>query len=62
MISLFQSENHADILEVTQKAQKNSNKEIPDPENHLPASMSKVYVFKHAAISSDSQLCSDIAR
>lgn len=60
MISLFQSENHADILEATQKAQQ--NKEIPDPETPAPASMSKVYIFKHAAISSDSQICSDIAR
>ena len=66
MISLFQSENHADILaaetEAALKAQQKINHEIPDPETHLPPSMSAKYIFKHAAISSDSQMCSDIAR
>lgn len=66
VISLFQSENHADILEAETeaalKAQQKNNHEIPDPEAHLPASMSAKYIFKHAAISSDSQICSDIAR
>lgn len=59
MISLFQSENEADIINA-QKAQ--SIQEIPDPETPLPPSMSKAYIFKHAAISTDSQACSDIAR
>lgn len=60
VISLFQSENHADILKATEK--ENSNREIPDPETPLPPSMSKVYIFKNFAISSDSQACSDRAR
>lgn len=60
VILLFQAENHADIIEAT-KAQ-NSKQDIPDPETQLPPSMSKVYIFKHAAISSDSQVCSDNAR
>jgi hypothetical protein len=37
-------------------------REIPNPEKPLPPSSSKLYKFKRAAISSDSQACSDIAR
>jgi hypothetical protein len=55
---LFQSENDADI----KKATTNAQVDIPDPATPLPQSMSKVYIFKHAAISSDSQMCSEIAR
>jgi hypothetical protein len=58
---LFKAENDADIIEAT-KAQSNKQPDIPDPETPLPPSMSKVYIFKHAAISSDSQACSDSAR
>lgn len=60
VILLFQAENHADIIEAT-KAQ-NNKQDIYDPESPLPPSMSKVYIFKNAAISSDSQVCSDSAR
>lgn len=37
-------------------------KRIPNPESPLPPSASVLRTFKHAAVSSDSQLCSDIAR
>ncbi|KAG5682722.1 hypothetical protein PVAND_012056 [Polypedilum vanderplanki] len=39
-----------------------NGRDIPDPEKPLPPSSSKLYKFKHAAISTDSQECSDIAR
>lgn len=35
---------------------------IPNPELPLPPSPSVLHTFKHAAVSSDSQICSDIAR
>lgn len=58
VISLFQNENDSDIM----NAQKVQNiQEVPDPESP-PPSMSKLYIFKHGAISTDSQACSDIAR
>lgn len=37
-------------------------KVIPDPDKPLPPSSAIEYKFKHAAISSDSQACSEIAR
>ncbi|CAG9802534.1 unnamed protein product [Chironomus riparius] len=39
-----------------------NKRNIPDPEKSLPPSSSQLYTFKHAAVSSDSQACSDIAR
>lgn len=39
-----------------------NKRNIPDPESPLPPSSSQLYTFKNAAISSDSQACSDIAR
>lgn len=42
--------------------QRQQQKEIPNPEHPLPPSHSKLFKFKHAAISSDSQTCSDITR
>lgn len=41
---------------------KKSRRHIPNPEVPLPPSHSVVHTFKHAAVSSDSQACSDIAR
>lgn len=38
------------------------NKIIPDTEKTLPPSTSPVFTFKHAAITTDSQACSDLAR
>lgn len=35
---------------------------IPNPEIPLPPSHSVLHTFKNAAVSSDSQVCSDIAR
>jgi hypothetical protein len=35
---------------------------VPNPELPLPPSPSVMHTFKHAAVSSDSQVCSDIAR
>lgn len=35
---------------------------VPDPENPLPPSSAILHSFRHAAVSSDSQVCSDIAR
>lgn len=37
-------------------------REIPDPELPSPPSQSILYSFKNAAVSSDSQLCSEIGR
>lgn len=62
VIFLFQTENDADITEANAKDQQLNQKQIPDPDISLPPSMSKIYIFKHAAISSDSQTCSDQAR
>lgn len=46
---------------VTNDAKK-SRRFIPNPEVPLPPSHSVVHTFKKAAVSSDSQACSDIAR
>lgn len=37
-------------------------REIADPEVPLPSSSSILHTFKSAAVSSDTQVCSDIAR
>lgn len=37
-------------------------REIPNPEVTLPPSPSVLHAFKHAAVSSDSQVCSEVAR
>lgn len=39
-----------------------NKRNIPDPEKSLPPSSSQLYTFKNAAISSDSEACSNIAR
>lgn len=38
------------------------SRKIPDPESALPPSPSVMHTYKHAAVSSDSQVCSDVAR
>lgn len=38
------------------------SRRVPDPENPQPPSPSILHSFSHAAVSSDSQVCSDIAR
>lgn len=56
LIVLLLKNDEQNIKEHTNK------RNIPDPEKSLPPSSSQLYTFKHAAISSDSQACSDIAR
>lgn len=41
---------------------KKPRRHVPNPEVPLPPSHSVVHTFKRAAVSSDSQACSDIAR
>lgn len=38
------------------------SRKIPNPERPLPPSSTQLHTFKQAAVSSDSQVCSDIAR
>ena len=42
--------------------EKKKARTIPNPEVSLPPSSTVMHTFKNAAVSSDSQVCSDIAR
>lgn len=51
------------LLQYSGSTKKSSTpRQIPNPEFPLPSSPSVLHKFKNAAVSSDSQVCSDIAR
>lgn len=64
MMLLFLAALAVLLLQNDDVEQSNTKKSrrIPDPVKSLPPSPSVLRIFKHAAVSSDSQVCSEIAR